>query len=179
MVLGVDPAFRTGCKLAVIDSFGKFMAKDVIYPHEAYIGQNDQSKPDRTKPRSKLKTLIAKIQHRNHRHRQRHGLPRDRKPSSPSVIKELNRPVFYVIVSEAGASVYSASDLAREEFPDFARRGTLRRLDRPPDAGSAVRTRQDRSQSDRRRPIPARRLAEQTRRISSTSSFRPPSTKSA
>lgn len=117
MVLGVDPAFRTGCKLAVIDRYGKYIAKDVIYPHEAYIGQNvnprrvEESKEVVKKLVEKHKVDIIAIGNGT--------ASRETEKFIASLLKEINRPVKYVIVSEAGASVYSASDLAREEFPDF------------------------------------------------------------
>ncbi len=118
MVLGIDPAYRTGCKYAVIDPFGTFRAKGVVHPHEAYIGQrvNPRQIEDAKK---EIKDVIAK-----------YGVEviaigngtasRETEAFVAEVIKEAARPVFFVIVSEAGASVYSASELAREEFPDFA-----------------------------------------------------------
>ncbi len=117
MVLGVDPAFRTGCKLAVIDRYGKFIAKDVIYPHEAYIGQNvnprriEEAKDTVKKLIEKHKVDIIAIGNGT--------ASRETEKFIASLLKEISRPVKYVIVSEAGASVYSASDLARDEFPDF------------------------------------------------------------
>ena len=117
MVLGVDPAFRTGCKLAVIDRYGKFIDKGVIYPHEAYIGQNVNPKQVEEAKKitkgfiSKYKIDIIAIGNGT--------ASRETESFIVSILKELDRPVKYVIVNEAGASVYSASDLAREEFPDF------------------------------------------------------------
>jgi uncharacterized protein len=117
MVLGVDPAFRTGCKLAVIDKYGKFIDKGVIYPHEAYIGQNVNPKQIEDAKRimkafiSKYKIDIIAIGNGT--------ASRETESFVVNILKELDRPVKYVIVSEAGASVYSASDLARDEFPDF------------------------------------------------------------
>ncbi len=117
MVLGIDPAYRTGCKLAIIDSYGKFIDKDVIYPHEAYIGQNVNPKQIE-EAKNKTKQLINKykvdiIAIGNG------TASRETESFVVSILKELDRKVKYVIVNEAGASVYSASDLAREEFPDF------------------------------------------------------------
>ncbi|MBN2876390.1 MAG: RNA-binding transcriptional accessory protein [Bacilli bacterium] len=117
MVLGVDPAFRTGCKLAVIDTYGKFIAKGVIYPHEAHKGGSaDPKKLDDAK---KLVNAVVK----------KYGIDiiaigngtasRETEAFIVDIIKEYKLSCKYVIVSEAGASVYSASDLAREEFPDF------------------------------------------------------------
>ncbi len=117
MVLGIDPAFRTGCKLAVIDRFGKFIDKGVIYPHEAYIGQNvnprqiEEAKKILKSFISKYKIDIIAIGNGT--------ASRETESFVANMLKELDRQVKYVIVNEAGASVYSASDLAREEFPDF------------------------------------------------------------
>lgn len=117
LVLGIDPAFRTGCKLAVIDRFGKFIDKGVIYPHEAYIGQNVNPKQIEEAKKilksfiSKYKIDIIAIGNGT--------ASRETESLVANILKELDRQVKYVIVNEAGASVYSASDLAREEFPDF------------------------------------------------------------
>ena len=116
-VLGLDPAFRTGCKLAVIDPTGKFLAKAVIYPHEKAKGQ----KPDpklRAEAKEKLKALI------NDYHVEMVAIgngtaSRESEAFVAEVLKEISTPVYYVIVNEAGASVYSASQIARDEFPDF------------------------------------------------------------
>ena len=116
-VLGLDPAFRTGCKLAVIDPTGKFLAKAVIYPHEKAKGQ----KPDpklRAEAKEKLKALI------NDYHVEMVAIgngtaSRESEAFVAEVLKEISTAVYYVIVNEAGASVYSASQIARDEFPDF------------------------------------------------------------
>lgn len=116
-VLGLDPAFRTGCKLAVIDPTGKFLAKAVIYPHEKAKGQ----KPDpklRAEAKEKLKALI------NDYHVEMVAIgngtaSRESEAFVAEVLKEISTSVYYVIVNEAGASVYSASQIARDEFPDF------------------------------------------------------------
>ena len=116
-VLGLDPAFRTGCKLAVIDPTGKFLAKAVIYPHEKAKGQ----KPDpklRVEAKEKLKALI------NDYHVEMVAIgngtaSRESEAFVAEVLKEISTSVYYVIVNEAGASVYSASQIARDEFPDF------------------------------------------------------------
>ena len=117
MILGVDPAFRTGCKLAVIDNYGKFIAKGVIYPHEAYKGGH--ADPKKVEAGKKLIAAVVG----------KYGIDiiaigngtasRETEKFIAEVIKENKLQVKYVIVNEAGASVYSASDLAREEFPDF------------------------------------------------------------
>ena len=116
-VLGLDPAFRTGCKLAVIDPTGKFLAKAVIYPHEKAKGQKPNPKL-RAEAKEKLKALI------NDYHVEMVAIgngtaSRESEAFVAEVLKEISMPVYYVIVNEAGASVYSASQIARDEFPDF------------------------------------------------------------
>ena len=110
VVLGVDPAFRTGCKLAVVDETGKVLKIDVIYPHppvrKAAEAQN------------KLKKMFAEypievVAIGNG------TASRETEQFVADVLKEIENSVYYLIVNEAGASVYSASDVAREEFPDF------------------------------------------------------------
>ena len=110
VVLGWDPAFRTGCKLAVVDATGKVLDTKVIYPTAP------QNKVEEAK--AELKKLIKK-----------YGVSlisvgngtasRESEQVIVELIKELDTPVQYVIVNEAGASVYSASKLATEEFPNF------------------------------------------------------------
>lgn len=110
VVLGWDPAFRTGCKLAVVDETGKVLETKVIYPTAP------QNKVEEAK--KELKRLIKK-----------YGIAlisvgngtasRESEQVIVELIKELDTPVQYVIVNEAGASVYSASKLATEEFPNF------------------------------------------------------------
>ena len=110
VVLGWDPAFRTGCKLAVVDATGKVLDTTVIYP---------------TAPQNKVaeaKAVLKKLI-------QKYGITlislgngtasRESEQVIVDLIKELPVPVKYVIVNEAGASVYSASKLATEEFPNF------------------------------------------------------------
>ena len=117
IVLGVDPAFRTGCKLAVIDQTGKFLEKDKIYPNEIAKGVSvdPQSviKSEKTVLRliSKYKVEIIAIGNGT--------ASRETESFIANVIRNNNLKISYVIVSEAGASVYSASEVAREEFPDF------------------------------------------------------------
>ncbi len=110
VVLGWDPAFRTGCKLAVVDETGKVMDTVVIYPTAP------QNKVEEAK--TVLKKLIKK-----------YGVSlisvgngtasRESEQVIVELLKEIPEPVQYVIVNEAGASVYSASKLATEEFPQF------------------------------------------------------------
>lgn len=110
VVLGWDPAFRTGCKLAVVDATGKVLDTVVIYPTAP------QNKVEEAK--KVLKNLIAKYQITlisvgNG------TASRESELVIVDLLKELKTPVQYVIVNEAGASVYSASKLATEEFPNF------------------------------------------------------------
>ena len=109
-VLGFDPAFRTGCKLAVVDQTGKFLAKEVIYP---------------TEPQNKIaeaeKSLLNLVE--------QYGIDlivigngtasRESEKVVADFIKKNNLKVQYVITSEAGASVYSASQLAQDEYPNL------------------------------------------------------------
>lgn len=109
-ILGFDPAFRTGCKLAVIDTTGKMLEVSVIYPHQP------NAKVEASK--KELKRLIEK------HHVQVIAIgngtaSRESEAFVANFIKETRLPVTFVMVSEAGASVYSASDKAREEFPDL------------------------------------------------------------
>ncbi len=110
VVLGWDPAFRTGCKLAVVDETGKVLDTKVIYPTAP------QNKV--TEAKAELKRLIRKynvslISVGNG------TASRESEQVIVELLKELDTPVQYVIVNEAGASVYSASKLATEEFPNF------------------------------------------------------------
>lgn len=110
VVLGWDPAFRTGCKLAVVDSTGKVLDTVVIYPTAP------QNKVEESK--KILKQLIQKydislISVGNG------TASRESEMIIVDLLKEIPKPVQYVIVNEAGASVYSASKLATEEFPNF------------------------------------------------------------
>lgn len=109
-ILGVDPAFRTGCKLAVINPFGSFVAKGVMYPH-----------PPVSKTKEAEKTLLQFINDYNV------SLiaigngtaSRETEQFIADLIQKHHLDVQFIIVNEAGASVYSASDVARAEFPDF------------------------------------------------------------
>lgn len=117
IVLGLDPAFRTGCKLAVIDSTGKFLAKSVIYPHEKIKGQRIDPK-QRAKAKQTLKELINKY------HVEMIAIgngtaSRESESFVAEVLNELDDQIYYTIVNESGASVYSASEIARKEFADF------------------------------------------------------------
>lgn len=110
VTLGLDPAYRTGCKIAVVDAQGKVLDTTVIYPTPP------QNKTEEAK--EKLKVLIKK-----------HNVDvisigngtasKESEIFVADLIKELDRPVSYMMVNEAGASVYSASKLGAQEFPDF------------------------------------------------------------
>ncbi|MCF2642982.1 MAG: Tex family protein [Lachnospiraceae bacterium] len=110
VVLGWDPAFRTGCKLAVVDATGKVLDTTVIYPTAP------QNKVEEAK--SVLKKLIAKY-HITLISLGNGTASRESEQVIVSLLKEIPEKVQYVIVNEAGASVYSASKLATEEFPNF------------------------------------------------------------
>ncbi len=110
MVLGVDPAYRTGCKLAVVDSTGKFIAKAVIYPHEP-VKKYDEALKIIRDIINKYNIEIIAIGNGT--------ASRETESFVAEAIKGVNRNISYALVSEAGASVYSASDEARKEFPDF------------------------------------------------------------
>ena len=109
-VLGWDPAFRTGCKLAVVDSTGKALDTVVIYP---------------TKPQSKVeesKKILKKLIDKYNISIIAVGngtASRESEIFIADFLKEIKKPISYIIVNEAGASVYSASKLASEEFPDY------------------------------------------------------------
>ncbi|MCI9675814.1 MAG: RNA-binding transcriptional accessory protein [Lachnospiraceae bacterium] len=110
VVLGWDPAFRTGCKLAVVDATGKVLDTKVIYPTAP------QNKVEEAK--AECKKLIKKY-HVDLISVGNGTASRESEQVIVDLIKELDCPVQYVIVNEAGASVYSASKLATEEFPNF------------------------------------------------------------
>jgi len=117
-VLGVDPAFRTGCKLTVVDKYGNVLAKDVIYPHEKSIGQT--ARPEDLKHANQ--TVINLVnKHKVNTIAIGNGTAsRETEVFIANLIKAVNLDTNYVIVNEAGASVYSASELAREEFPTLS-----------------------------------------------------------
>ena len=110
VVMGFDPAYRTGCKIAVIDKTGKVLATTTVYPTEP---QNDV---DGTK--KVLKELIKKY-HVNMISIGNGTASRESEQFVSNMLKEIDSEIYYAIVSEAGASVYSASKLATEEYPDI------------------------------------------------------------
>lgn len=109
-VLGVDPAFRTGCKLAVSDETGKVLEIDVIYPH-APVNKTKEAHEKVKKILEQYQVEMVAIGNGT--------ASRETEQFIVNVLKDMPRKIYYVIVNEAGASVYSASELAREEFPDL------------------------------------------------------------
>ncbi|MCY7705288.1 RNA-binding transcriptional accessory protein [Bacillus safensis] len=109
-VLGVDPAFRTGCKLAVVDDTGKVHHIGVIYPHPPVQKKAEAKQKVKEIIQSSNIEVIA-IGNGT--------ASRETEQFIADLIQELDQPISYLIVNEAGASVYSASALAREEFPDL------------------------------------------------------------
>ncbi len=110
MVLGVDPGYRTGCKLAVVDSTGKFIYKDKMYPHNSEKEWNEAVKLVRDVCQ-KYKIDIIAIGNGT--------ASRETEKLIVEAISIFDNKIQYALVSEAGASVYSASEEARKEFPDF------------------------------------------------------------
>ncbi|MGC2881698.1 Tex family protein [Bacillus subtilis] len=109
-VLGVDPAFRTGCKLAVSDETGKVLKIVVIYPH-APVNKTKEAHEKVKKILEQYQVEMVAIGNGT--------ASRETEQFIVNVLKDMPRKIYYVIVNEAGASVYSASELAREEFPDL------------------------------------------------------------
>jgi len=115
MVLGIDPAYRTGCKLAVVDQMGTMSFIDVIYPHQKYPGEHV--------PMSRIEESYKKVLSVINKYDidiiaiGNGTASRETEQFAVEVIKRAKKELYYVIVNEAGASVYSASELAIEEFP--------------------------------------------------------------
>jgi protein Tex len=110
VVLGLDPAYRTGCKLAVVDDTGKVLKIDVIYPHPP-VSKTKEAKEKFVKILKDYKVEMVAIGNGT--------ASRESEQFVADILKEVDQEAFYIIVNEAGASVYSASDIAREEFPNF------------------------------------------------------------
>lgn len=110
VVLGLDPAYRTGCKLAVVDETGKVLDTDVVYP---------------TPPQNKVEEAKKVVKYIIDKHKVdiisigNGTASRESELFIVELLKEIDRKAHYIIVSEAGASVYSASKVGAEEFPDF------------------------------------------------------------
>lgn len=112
VVMGFDPAYRTGCKLAIMDANGRFLTKQVIYPH----------KPASQKQRAAAGPAFKQLLNAYHVEMIAIGngtASRESEEFVSGILKTLDHPVYYVIVNEAGASVYSASANARAEFADL------------------------------------------------------------
>lgn len=110
LILGVDPAFRTGCKLAVIDRTGKLLFIDVMYPHQP-VNKVTEAKATLKRILKDYPIDIIAIGNGT--------ASRETQAFVAQVIHEIDSGVQFTLVSEAGASVYSASNLARSEFPDL------------------------------------------------------------
>lgn len=110
VVLAVDPAYRTGCKLSVVDDTGKVLHIDVIYPHPP-VRKYDDAKTKVLSIIDKYQVEMIAIGNGT--------ASRETEEFIVDVLQSVKQEVFYIIVNEAGASVYSASDLAREEFPNL------------------------------------------------------------
>lgn len=110
VVLAVDPAYRTGCKLAVVDETGKVLDISVIYPHPPVA----KKEAARDKVITLLKEYAVEVVAIGNG-----TASRETEQFIADILKELTASIFYIIVNEAGASVYSASDIAREEFPNL------------------------------------------------------------
>ncbi|MDD5980341.1 MAG: Tex-like N-terminal domain-containing protein [bacterium] len=111
VVMGFDPAFRTGCKLAIVNKFGDLLDISVIYPHEPKK-EVEEAKKIMLDLIKKYDVKIISIGNGT--------ASRESEAFVSNLIKEYNLDVKYIIVSEAGASVYSASEVAKREFPDFS-----------------------------------------------------------
>lgn len=116
-VLGFDPSYRTGCKLAVVNEFGDFITKDVIYPHQRYVGEKVKE--------STLLEAERKFVDLIHKHQinlvaiGNGTASRESEEFVAETLKKYQLEVQYIIVSEAGASVYSADPIASKEFPQL------------------------------------------------------------
>ncbi|MFB5197989.1 Tex family protein [Neobacillus sp. KR4-4] len=110
VVIGVDPAYRTGCKLAVVDETGKVLKIDVIYPHPP-VSKTKEAREKFINILRDYKVEMAAIGNGT--------ASRETEQFVADILKEMDEEIFYLIVNEAGASVYSASELAREEFPNL------------------------------------------------------------
>ena len=117
VVLGVDPAYRTGCKLAVVDATGKVLDKGVIFPNQ----KNKEEVVSEVRTAQSLELIRAIIQKYNVEVIAIGNGTASRETESfiATCIKHIDKDVHYIIVNEAGASIYSASKIAQEEFPDY------------------------------------------------------------
>ena len=111
IVLGFDPAYRTGCKLAIVDDTGKLLNTTVIYPHASSEKRHKESQEIFIQLLEKYKVDMVAIGNGT--------ASRESELFVAEQLKKIKREIFFVIVNEAGASVYSASDVARQEFPQL------------------------------------------------------------
>lgn len=117
VVLGVDPAYRTGCKLAVVDQTGKVLNKGVIYPNQK--NKDEVVSDARTQQSFDVIRSFVDIYNVEVIAIGNGTASRETESFIAETIKQLNKEVYYIIVNEAGASIYSASKIAQEEFPDY------------------------------------------------------------
>ncbi|MFA6627147.1 MAG: Tex family protein [Bacilli bacterium] len=123
VVLGIDPAYRTGCKLAVVDATGKVLNIGVIYPHQKNkeenvpVGRYNDAKKTVIDLVNKFQVEVIAMGNGT-ASRETESFVADTLTTAEAE-QLIHHKVFYIIVNEAGASIYSASDLAREEFPDY------------------------------------------------------------
>ena len=111
-ILGLDPAYRTGCKLAIIDATGAVKHIDIIYPHPpASVNKRQESEARFLDLIERYHVTMIAIGNGT--------ASRESEQFVANQLQKLTRPVYFTIVSEAGASIYSASDVARKEFPDL------------------------------------------------------------
>ena len=110
VVMGIDPGFRTGCKVAVVDDTGKYLESTVVYPTEPQ-NQVEKTKEELIKLIKKYNVDIISIGNGT--------ASRETEMVVADMLKEIPEKISYIIVSEAGASVYSASEVGQEEFPDL------------------------------------------------------------
>lgn len=111
VVLGFDPAYRTGCKLAIVDETGKLLNTTVIYPHASSEKRHKESQEIFMQLLEKYQVDMVAIGNGT--------ASRESELFVAEQLKKMKREIFFVIVNEAGASVYSASDVARQEFPQL------------------------------------------------------------
>jgi len=117
VVLGVDPAYRTGCKLAVVDQTGKVLNKGVIYPNQK--NKEEVVSDARTQQSFDVIRSLVDIYNVEVIAIGNGTASRETESFIAETIKQLDKEVYYIIVNEAGASIYSASKIAQEEFPDY------------------------------------------------------------
>ncbi len=117
VVLGVDPAYRTGCKLAVVDQTGKVLNKGVIYPNQK--NKEEVVSDARTQQSFDIIRTFIDVYNVEVIAIGNGTASRETESFIAETIKKLDREVYYIIVNEAGASIYSASKIAQEEFPDY------------------------------------------------------------